>query len=114
MRIRHGQTRSCTRPSAAPESLSWNWRCTRNFFEGPARWDFACGAAIPGREFHAASEGERWRHAATDSASDGRPEEIMTRPGSKKRDVVLGRTLAETALLSSPKHIAGIEASAAV
>jgi hypothetical protein len=38
----------------------------------------------------------------------------MTKHGSKQRDVVLGRTLAETALLNSPKHIAGIEASAAV
>ena len=38
----------------------------------------------------------------------------MTKHGSNQRDVVLGRTLAETALLNSPKHITGIEASAAV
>lgn len=33
---------------------------------------------------------------------------------AKDRDVVLGRTLAETAELNSPKHIAGAEAGAAV
>ena len=34
--------------------------------------------------------------------------------GAKNRDVVLGRTLAETAELNSPEYIAGAEASAAV
>jgi hypothetical protein len=33
---------------------------------------------------------------------------------TKERDVVLGKTLAETALLNSPEYIAGAEASAAV
>ncbi len=32
----------------------------------------------------------------------------------KHRDVVLGKTLAETSLLNSPEYIAGAEASAAV
>ena len=34
--------------------------------------------------------------------------------GARNRDVVLGRTLAETAELNSPEYIAGTEASAAV
>ncbi len=33
---------------------------------------------------------------------------------AKDRDVVLGRTLAETAKLNSPEYLAGVEASAAV
>ncbi len=33
---------------------------------------------------------------------------------TKDRDIVLGKTLAETALLNSPEYIAGAEASAAV
>ena len=33
---------------------------------------------------------------------------------AKDRDVVLGKTLAETAELNSPEYLAGIEASAAV
>ncbi len=33
---------------------------------------------------------------------------------AKDRDVVLGRTLAETAELNSPGYLAGVEASAAV
>ena len=33
---------------------------------------------------------------------------------AKDRDVVLGRTLAETAELNSPEHLAGAEARAAV
>ncbi len=36
------------------------------------------------------------------------------RERAKDRDVVLGRTLAETAELNSPEHIAGTEARAAV
>ena len=36
------------------------------------------------------------------------------RERAKDRDVVLGRTLAETAELNSPKHIAGTEARGAV
>ncbi len=34
--------------------------------------------------------------------------------GAKDRDIVLGRTLVETAELNSPEYIAGAEASAAV
>ena len=33
---------------------------------------------------------------------------------AKDRDVVLGRTLAETAELNSPEYLAGVEASAAI
>jgi predicted anti-sigma-YlaC factor YlaD len=33
---------------------------------------------------------------------------------TKERDVVLGKTIVETALLNSPEYIAGAEASAAV
>ena len=33
---------------------------------------------------------------------------------AKDRDIVLGRTLAETAKLTSPEHLAGAEARAAV